>query len=65
MEAGMALEAHLEGLASKHRELEKRIAAELAHASHDDFKVAALKREKLRIKDQMERLRMHQHDSAA
>ncbi|RIA56597.1 YdcH family protein [Dichotomicrobium thermohalophilum] len=60
----MALEAHLEGLASKHRELEKQIAAELAHAAHDDLKVAALKREKLRIKDQMERLRMSQNSAA-
>lgn len=54
----MALEAHLEGLANKHRELEKRIAAELAYAAHDDLRVAALKREKLRIKDQIERIRM-------
>ncbi len=60
----MALEAHLEGLASKHRELEKRIAAELAHAAHDDMKIAALKREKLRIKDQMERVRMSQNTAA-
>jgi len=64
MEVGMALEAHLEGLASKHRELEKRIAAELAHASHDDLRVAALKREKLRIKDQIERVRMSQSSAA-
>lgn len=56
----MALEARLEGLASKHRELDKQIAAELAHASADDLKIAALKREKLRIKDQIERVRTRQ-----
>ncbi len=60
----MALEAHLEGLASKHRALEKQITAELTHASHDDMKIATLKREKLRIKDQMERLRMSQSTAA-
>jgi len=60
----MALEARLEGLASRHRELEKQIAAELTHAAHDDLKVAALKREKLRIKDQMERVRMSQSPAA-
>ncbi len=60
----MALEARLEGLASKHRELEKRIEVELAHASHDDMKVAALKREKLRVKDQIERVRMSQNAAA-
>jgi len=60
----MALEARLEGLASKHRELEKQIEAELAHASRDDLKLATLKREKLRIKDQMERVRMYQTAAA-
>ncbi len=60
----MALEARLEGLATRHRELEKQIAAELTHAAHDDLKVAALKREKLRIKDQMERVRMSQSPAA-
>jgi len=60
----MALEAHLEGLAGKHRALEKQIAAELTHASHDDMKIATLKRGKLRIKDQMERLRMSQSTAA-
>lgn len=60
----MAIEARLEGLASRHRELDKLIATELAHPSSDDLKIAALKREKLRIKDQMERVRMS-HSTAA
>lgn len=60
----MAIEARLEGLASRHRELDKLIAAELAHPSSDDLRIAALKREKLRIKDQMERVRMS-HSTAA
>lgn len=58
MEDGMAIEARLEGLANRHRELEKQIMAELAHPSSDDLRIASLKREKLRIKDQMERVRM-------
>ncbi len=60
----MALDAHLEGLASKHRELEKQIVAELAHPSSDDLRIASLKREKLRLKDQMERARMSQSTAA-
>ncbi len=60
----MALDAHLEGLASKHRELEKQIISELAHPSSDDLRIAALKREKLRLKDQMERVRMSQSTAA-
>jgi hypothetical protein len=64
MEDGMALDAHLEGLASKHRELEKQIVAELAHPSSDDLRIASLKREKLRLKDQMERARMSQSTAA-
>ena len=54
----MAIEARLEGLANRHRELERQIMAELAHPSSDDLRIASLKREKLRIKDQMERVRM-------
>jgi len=60
----MAIDAHLEGLASKHRELENRIMAELAHPSADDLRIASLKREKLRIKDQIERVRMAQSPAA-
>jgi len=64
MEVGMALDAHLEGLASKHHELEKQIEAELTHAARDELRLVALKREKLRIKDQIERLRMRQSTAA-
>jgi len=60
----MAIEAHLESLATRHRELDKLIAAELAHPSSDDLRIAQLKREKLHIKDQMERVRMSQASAA-
>lgn len=53
----MAVDAHLEGLSTRHRALEKMIEREMAHASVDYLKLSELKRQKLRIKDEMERLR--------
>lgn len=53
----MAVDAHLEGLSTRHQALEKKIEREMAHASVDYLKLTELKRQKLRIKDEMERLR--------
>ena len=39
------------------RNLEELIEAEMAHPDWDEIRVAALKKEKLRIKDELERLR--------
>ncbi len=57
----MALEGHIEELSAKHRKLEERIGEELAHPDWDEVRVAALKKEKLRIKDELERLRSSFH----
>mgnify|MGYP001187703059 CR=1 FL=1 len=54
----MAMKAHLDTLTSRHQELESAIAAEMKHPSHDEIRVAELKRLKLRIKDQIESLRL-------
>ncbi len=53
----MALDAHLEELSEKHRALDRKIEEELARPTSDDFKVAEWKRQKLRLKDEIERLK--------
>jgi len=53
----MADKAHLESLAQRHQELEAAIAAEIKHPGYDDLHVVELKRQKLRIKDQLEEIR--------
>ena len=56
----MALEAHLQSLNQRHQELEAQLTTEMKHPHPDDVRVHELKRLKLRIKDQMERLRHEQ-----
>lgn len=57
----MALEAHLQSLNQRHQELEAQLTTEMKHPHPDDTRVHELKRLKLRIKDQIERLR-HEQD---
>ena len=56
-EESMALDAHVTELSDKHRVLEKQIKSEMARPSADDIEISKLKREKLRIKDELERLK--------
>jgi len=51
----------MQELSEKHHQLEQQIEAELAHPDWDEIRVAALKKEKLRIKDELERLRSSVH----
>jgi len=53
----MAMHGHIQELSEKHKQLEELIEAEMAHPDWDEIRVAALKKEKLRIKDELERLR--------
>ena len=53
----MAIEARLEKLHERHEKLELKISEELTHPAHDDLEIHDLKRQKLRIKDEMEKLR--------
>ncbi len=53
----MTMQAHLESLAKKHGALEEKLNDALASPSIDDREIAEIKRNKLRIKDEMERLR--------
>lgn len=54
----MAMKAHLETLNQRHQELEAAIASELKHPAHDDSRINELKRLKLRIKDQIQGIRL-------
>ena len=57
----MAVEAHIRELTDKHQKLQELIDAEMAHSARDQLRIAALKKEKLRLKDELERLRAQAH----
>jgi hypothetical protein len=57
----MALQGHMQELSEKHQKLQQMIEAEMAHPDWDEIRVSALKKEKLRIKDELERLRSSVH----
>ena len=52
-----ALQAHLVELERKHKVLESELHDALLHLSTDDLRIVELKRRKLMVKDQIERLR--------
>jgi hypothetical protein len=60
-EEQMALDAHVNELSDKHSALEKQIENEMARPSADGLKLSRLKREKLQIKDEIERLTQVSH----
>ena len=57
----MALESHIREITDKHQRLQEQIEAEMTHSAWDELRVAALKKEKLRLKDELERLRTTSH----
>ena len=52
----MTTEGHIAALERRHRELDRKIEDEMSHLSHDDMAIAALKRKKLEIKDELAKL---------
>ncbi len=52
----MSMQDHVEGLRSKHATLEQAIDDEMHRPLPDQIRVSRLKREKLRIKDEIARL---------
>lgn len=54
----MALQGQIDHLSNQHRKIDDIIAAEMANPDWDEMRVAALKKQKLRIKDELERLRL-------
>ncbi len=57
----MAEMADIRELSDKHQKLQELIDAEMAHTGWDELRIAALKKEKLRLKDELERLRGTDH----
>jgi hypothetical protein len=57
----MAVEARIRELDARHKSLEEQIEDEMSHLSSDDLRVRELKRQKLRLKEEMEALRALPH----
>ena len=57
----MTLAGHLAELSEKHRLLETKIQEELARPGGDDLQIIRLKKEKLRIKEEMTKLQDNSH----
>jgi hypothetical protein len=53
----MSLQSRIESLRSRHENLETRIADEGSRPRPDDSRLSLLKVQKLRLKEEMERLR--------
>lgn len=52
----MSVSSHLDQLRQKHEALEARIKEQQKHPGADSLEIAALKREKLLLKEKIERL---------
>ncbi|WP_174802345.1 YdcH family protein [Martelella limonii] len=52
----MTVQTHLAALEEKHSELEKKLHAVMTSPSSHDEEIASIKRRKLQLKDEMERL---------
>ncbi|GGD05339.1 YdcH family protein [Pyruvatibacter mobilis] len=52
----MSLEVHIHELHERHRQLEAEIDREILSPSGDDLAIAELKKRKLRLKEEIERL---------
>ena len=59
----MAIQAHLVELERKHKVLENELHEALLHLSTDDMEIVELKRRKLMVKDQIERLKHSAEDT--
>lgn len=59
----MSMQSHLAELEKKHQALSEKISACQAHPAIDDLEVVELKRRKLLLKDEIERIRHTENDS--
>ncbi|HSZ52454.1 MAG TPA: DUF465 domain-containing protein [Caulobacteraceae bacterium] len=57
----MAIEARLRELGMKHQTLERAIQDEVSRPAADAIRIRELKRQKLRLKEEMESLRTRSH----
>ncbi|MFK0161971.1 YdcH family protein [Rhizobium sp. NPDC090279] len=57
----MTVQAHLESLEKKHVALEEALHMAMSSPSSNDTEIADIKRRKLRVKDEIQRLRSSVH----
>lgn len=57
----MGLSSHIQELADKHHRLDEQIHEELLRPAPDDLMISELKKRKLRIKEEIERLKSEVH----
>jgi hypothetical protein len=55
----MAIEARIRELGARHQTLERAIHDELSRPAADEMRLRDLKRQKLKLKEEMETLRSH------
>jgi hypothetical protein len=55
----MAVDARIRELGARHESLEEAIRREMARPGSDSLQLREMKRQKLRLKEQMEHLRQH------
>ena len=53
----MAIQEHINHLSNQHKKIQDIIENEMSNPDWDEIRVVALKKQKLRIKDELERLR--------
>lgn len=53
----MSMQSHLAELERRHQEMERKIEDAQLHPSTDSLELADMKRQKLKIKDEIERIR--------
>jgi len=59
----MSLESHLTELVRRHQAIDNAIALEEQHPSVDDLKLHEMKRKKLQLKDEIERLKQETEET--
>ena len=57
----MSSHHHLKALLERHEKIDHAIAKEIAHRAYDEARIALLKKEKLNLKDEIERLKHEGH----
>jgi hypothetical protein len=57
----MTIQAHIASLEKKHGDLEEELQTTMSSPSSDDTEIAELKRRKLRLKDEVQRLKATTH----
>jgi hypothetical protein len=53
----MSIQSHLAELERRHQALEDQISEAMAHPSTDDMTIASLKRRKLQVRDEIQRIK--------